>query len=101
MTKKYAHFCQDGHQIIGFNDGEYERCPVCSLLDRLIETDRQWRALMAEAEQCRAEDVIGPGPHLQCTLPAGHEGAHVAHGGEGRELRRWFIPSRTSSGVPE
>ncbi len=29
----YAHMCRDGHQQIGHNDSEHERCPLCRATD--------------------------------------------------------------------
>lgn len=33
----YAHMCREDHVEIGHNDSENERCPLCRVLDALIE----------------------------------------------------------------
>lgn len=35
--KQYAHMCRDGHQQIGHNDSEHERCPLCRVMDERDE----------------------------------------------------------------
>jgi hypothetical protein len=32
---KTAHFCRDGHALIGHNDSEHERCPLCRAIELL------------------------------------------------------------------
>jgi len=31
MSERFAHVCQDGHELIGHNDSEHELCPLCRM----------------------------------------------------------------------
>ena len=43
--KTFAHMCQDEHVRIGHKDSEYERCPLCRVLDELAALKAALRAL--------------------------------------------------------